>query len=251
MTRPTLTDAQALRYSRHLMLPALDFVGQEQLLASRVLVVGLGGLGCAAAPYLAGAGVGTLYLADDDTIDRTNLQRQILFRESDVGEHKAEVAARVLQQQNSELHIEPLVTRLAEARLNELLTQVDLVLDCTDNLTTRQLLNRCCFAHSRPLISGAAIRLEGQVATYPMTAGAPCYQCFSRLFGEQQLTCMEAGVLAPVVGVIGSMQAVEALKVLTGVGQPLTGQVLLYDASVAQWQSLSLKAQPDCPVCGT
>lgn len=246
----SLSHQQSMRYARHVMLPALDFIGQERILAARVLIVGVGGLGCAVAPYLASSGVGTLYLADHDSIDESNLQRQILFRESDVGANKAETAASALQQLNSSIQIHAITQKITATKVVELLTHVDLIIDCSDNLTTRNLLNEACFQAKKPLISGAAIRMEGQISVFPMQPSTPCYQCYSHLIGDQQLSCMEAGVLAPVVGVIGTMQAVEALKIITGVGESLAGTLLLYDAANASWQRLTLPKRSHCPVCG-
>jgi len=246
-----LSTEQSLRYSRHVMLPEMDFEGQEALLNATVLVVGMGGLGCAVAPYLVAGGVGHVMLADGDTIDRTNLQRQILYREQDIGQNKASVAATHLKQLNSEIQIDVIGSMLDDAALSKLLPEVDLVLDCTDNLNIRNLLNQSCFNHKTPLVSGAAIRFEGQVAVYPMDGKTPCYHCFSQMFGEQQLTCMEAGILAPVVGVVGSTQATEALKWLAGIGREhAPGKVSIYDAITGNWQQFKLRQNPDCPVCG-
>lgn len=245
-----LTTAQSLRYSRHLMLPAMDFAGQEALLASRVLQIGVGGLGCAAAPYLVASGIGALTLVDDDTIDSSNLQRQILFREADLGQFKAEVALRHLSGMNPDTQLNALTRRFEQQELQTMLADYDLVLDCSDNLATRNAINAACFATNTPLVSGAAIRLEGQVISFPMDGKHACYQCLSQLFGEQQLSCMESGVLSPLVGVIGSMQALEAIKILAGVGEPGYGRLHLFDALQGQWQSFQLPADPHCAVCG-
>jgi len=254
MTTPTksveLTTQQALRYSRQLMLPALDFRGQEALLASSVLLIGMGGLGCAAAPYLVAGGVGSITLVDDDTIDRSNLQRQILYREADIGQSKAEQAATSLRQLNSEITIQALCQRLNADELTTLVGQYSLVLDCTDNLSTRNAINAACINAKVPLVSGAAIRFEGQLASFSMQGDGACYHCLSQLFGEQQLTCMEAGILSPVVGVIGSMQALEAIKILAGTGTPLYGKLQLFDALTGKWQQFSLNKDPLCNVCG-
>ncbi|MCH8537316.1 MAG: molybdopterin-synthase adenylyltransferase MoeB [Alkalimonas sp.] len=245
-----LTTEQSLRYSRHLMLPAMDFEGQETLLASRVLQIGVGGLGCAAAPYLVASGVGELMLVDDDVIDSSNLQRQILFRQSDIGQPKATVAARHLSGMNPDTRLSVLTRRLAQKDLQQMLDDYDLVIDCSDNLATRNAINAACFASKTPLVSGAAIRLEGQVASFSMDGQHACYQCLSQLFGEQQLSCMESGVLSPLVGVIGTMQALEAIKILTGVGEPAYGRLLLFDAKQGQWQQFQLSPDPSCLVCG-
>ncbi|MCC5853553.1 MAG: molybdopterin-synthase adenylyltransferase MoeB [Alkalimonas sp.] len=244
-----LTQAQSLRYSRHLMLPAMDFHGQEALLAARVLQIGVGGLGCAAAPYLVASGIGALTLVDDDVVDSSNLQRQILFRQSDIGQPKAAVAARHVSGMNPDTKLSALTRRLGQQELQQMLADFDLVLDCSDNLATRNAINAACFATGTPLVSGAAIRLEGQVMSFSMDGTQACYQCLSQLFGEQQLSCMESGVLSPLVGVIGSMQALEAIKILAKVGEPAYGRLLLFDAMQGQWQSFQLPADPNCPVC--
>lgn len=245
-----LSPKQAMRYSRHVMLPAMDFAGQEALLAAKVLVVGMGGLGCAAAPYLVASGIGAITLADNDTIDSSNLQRQILYRENDIGQPKVQQAAAQLQQLNSDLHITALQQYLDADTLATLVPQFNLVLDCSDNLTTRNAINAACVAAKVPLVSGAAIRLEGQVASFNMQGDSACYACLSQLFGEQQLTCMEAGILSPVVGVIGAMQALEAVKIVSGVGTPLFGKLQLFDAMQSQWRSFNLSKDVQCPVCG-
>lgn len=265
-----LTDEQMLRYARQIMLPNFNFEGQEALLASHVLVVGAGGLGCAVLPYLVASGVGAISLVDHDIIERSNLQRQILFREADLGASKSITAANTLKQLNSDCQIQAYTQHITAENIEAFFTKlkpIQLVIDCTDNVAIRELLNRYCFEQALPLLSGAAIRMEGQVAYFPMykkkhskkgsskestkkEAKTPCYQCFSYFFGEQTLTCMEAGVLSPVVGVIGTLQAVEALKILAQVGQDLAGRVIFYDAAYASFQTLSLKQRPDCPVCG-
>jgi adenylyltransferase/sulfurtransferase len=248
--RKELSTAQALRYSRQLMLPAVDFRGQEALLASSVLLVGMGGLGCAAAPYLVASGVGSITLVDDDNIDRSNLQRQILYREADIGLNKAKQAAASLSQLNSEIEINALQQRLNAEALMQLVPQYSLVLDCTDNLTTRNAINAACVKAKVPLVSGAAIRFEGQVASFSMQGDGACYHCLSQLFGEQQLTCMEAGILSPVVGIIGIMQALETVKILASVGTLLYGKLQLFDALTSQWRQFSLNKSLDCIVCG-
>lgn len=244
-----LTVAQAMRYSRHLMLPEMDFRGQEALLVASVLVVGMGGLGCAVAPYLVASGIGNLTLADDDMVDKTNLQRQILYTEADIGLAKAQQAVRRLQPLNTEIRLSALVQRLDAEQLQQQVAQYDLVLDCTDNLPTRQAINTACVQAKVPLVSGAAIRMEGQIASFSMTGEHGCYHCLSQYFAEQPLTCLEAGVLSPVVGVIGTMQALEAVKILSGVGTPLFGQLQLFNAATGQWRSFILPKDAACPVC--
>lgn len=244
-----LTTAQAMRYSRHLMLPQLDIDGQEALLGAAVLIVGMGGLGCAAAPYLVASGIGNITLVDDDTIDISNLQRQILFREADIGQSKVQQAAASLRQLNSDTTITALQQRFSAAELARLVAQFSLVLDCTDNLASRNAINAACVSAKVPLVSGAAIRFEGQVASFNMQGDSPCYHCLSQLFGEQQLSCMEAGILSPVVGVIGAMQALEAVKIIAGVGTPLYNKLQLFDALTGQWQQFVLTKDKACGVC--
>ena len=244
-----LSTEQAMRYSRQLMLPALDFRGQEALLASSVLVIGMGGLGCAAAPYLVGSGIGSISLVDDDSIDRSNLQRQILYREADIGQSKVQQAAASLRQLNADIEIMALQQRLTAEDLATLVPQFSLVLDCTDNLVTRNAINAACVKAKVPLVSGAAIRFEGQLASFSMQGDEACYYCLSQLFGEQHLSCMEAGILSPVVGIIGSMQALEAVKILAGVGTPLYGKLQLFDGLTSQWRQFTLTKDPDCKVC--
>ncbi|WP_198678805.1 HesA/MoeB/ThiF family protein [Idiomarina aquatica] len=246
----TLTHEQMLRYNRHIVLPAIDMEGQERLLNSQVVVIGAGGLGCAVLPYLVSAGVGSVTIIDADTIERSNLQRQPLYREQDVGGSKAETAQQQLQQLNSETQLRAIHGWADADTLASLEQPIDLIIDCCDNLTTRNLVNEFCVKHSIPLVSGSAIRFEGQLAAFSMQPGEPCYQCFSRLFGEQSLSCTESGVASPLVGVVGSMQALEALKILTGAGKPLFGQLLMFDGLNAEWQRFKLSPFPNCPACG-
>lgn len=248
--KPTeLNTQQAMRYSRQLMLPAMDFRGQEALLASKVLLVGMGGLGCAAAPYLVASGVGQITLVDDDSIDSSNLQRQILYREADIGLSKAQQAAASLRQLNADITIDAQCRRLSADDLAQLVPQYSLVLDCTDNLESRNAINAACVKAKVPLVSGAAIRFEGQLASFSMQGDSACYHCLSQLFGEQQLSCMEAGILSPVVGVVGVMQALEAVKILAGVGTPLYGKLQLFDGLTSQWRQFNLAKDPGCAVC--
>ncbi|CAM5216118.1 HesA/MoeB/ThiF family protein [Alishewanella longhuensis] len=246
-----ISNMQAFRYSRHLMLPAMDFRGQEALLNSKVLLVGMGGLGCAAAPYLVASGIGKLTLVDDDTIDYSNLQRQILYREQDVGQSKVETALRQLQQLNSEIQLDALKQRLDVATLTALVPAYSMVLDCTDNLATRNAINQACVQANIPLVSAAAIRFEGQLLSLRNAPNDPCYHCLSQLFGERQLSCMEAGILSPVVGVIGVMQALAAVKILAQVGDAEYHQLKLFDGLTGQWQAFTLQKAANCPVCGT
>lgn len=245
-----LSDAQLLRYSRQILLPAIGVGGQERLLASRVLILGLGGLGSPVALYLAAAGVGQLVIADFDQVDLTNLQRQILHTTDRLGMTKVASARLALQALNPEVRIQGYEGRIDEDSLAPLLAGVDAVVDCCDNLATRFTLNAACQGARIPLISGAAIRAEGQVAVFPGTPGGPCYQCLYPRTGHSDETCANNGVLSPLVGIIGAIQAAETLKVLTGAGQTLAGRLLLVDALSMEIRSLRLTANPACPICG-
>lgn len=247
---PELTDDEALRYNRQIILRGFDFDGQEKLKAARVLIVGLGGLGCAAAPYLVAAGVGHLTLVDFDTVSLSNLQRQILHRDARIGMTKVESARLELSAINPHAQIETVDAQLDDDQMAAQITACDLVLDCTDNVATRNLLNRLCHAQRKPLVSGAAIRMEGQLSVFTYQPGEPCYRCLSRLFGDNALTCVEAGVMAPLVGTIGTLQAMEAIKLLTQYGQPLTGKLLMFDAMTMQFREMKLPKDPQCEVCG-
>lgn len=245
-----LSDEEMLRYNRQIVLRGFDFEGQEKLKASRVLMVGLGGLGCAAAPYLASAGVGHLTLLDFDTVSLSNLQRQILHSDATVGQPKVASARQQLAAINPHCQLEAINAQLDDDSLSALIARHDAVLDCTDNVTTREQINRGCFQHKVPLISGAAIRMEGQLSVFTWQPDEPCYRCISRLFGDQTLSCVEAGVLAPLVGVVGAMQALEAIKVLTAWGQPAKARLLMYDAMSAEFRSLKVARDVQCEVCG-
>ena len=245
-----LSDEEMLRYNRQIILRGFDFDGQERLKASRVLVVGLGGLGCAAAQYLAAAGVGQMTLLDFDTVSLSNLQRQTLHSDATIGEPKVESAKAALARINPHVQLDTLNALLDESALSAQIAAHDLVLDCTDNVAIRNQLNAGCFAQSIPLVSGAAIRMEGQISVFTWGDGEPCYRCLSRLFGENALTCVEAGVMAPLVGVMGSLQAVEAIKVLTHFGVPAAGKIVMYDAMTCQFREMKLMRNPQCEVCG-
>jgi adenylyltransferase/sulfurtransferase len=244
-----MNDDQLLRYSRQIMLPQIDIAGQERLLAAKVLIVGLGGLGSPVAMYLAAAGVGHLVLADHDRVDVSNLQRQIVHPSSAVGTTKVESAAATLRALNPGVDLTLIEERLDAARLRELVRTVDLVIDGTDNFATRYAVNDACFEAGVPLVSGAAIRVEGQVAVFdPRQRDAPCYRCLYPEGESIPLNCAENGVAAPLVGIIGSVQAMEAMKLITGVGTPLTGYVLYFDAMDMDWRKLRLRRNPACPV---
>lgn len=246
-----MNDEQLLRYSRHIMLPDLDIEGQEKLLAAHVLILGLGGLGSPVAMYLAAAGVGHLTLVDDDEVDLSNLQRQIVHTTERIGQSKVASAAQTIAQLNPEVEVTCLTQRLDQKALKQQLADVDLALDCTDNFSTRFALNAACVTTRTPLVSGAAIRLEGQVAVFDSRRPeSPCYRCLYEDQNDENLSCAASGVLAPLVGVIGTMQALEALKLLAGFGTDLAGRLLLFDARHAQWRELKLARDPKCPVCG-
>nr|WP_321239054.1 molybdopterin-synthase adenylyltransferase MoeB [uncultured Tolumonas sp.] len=250
-----LTDQELLRYHRQINLRSVDIDGQTALKNARVLVVGLGGLGCAAAQYLTTAGVGQLTLVDGDTVDVSNLQRQVLHHDARIGMNKAESARQTLAVLNPHCQFEVIPCYLDESSALSLVAAHDLVLDCSDNLDTRNLLNLTCFHQQTPLVSGAAIRFEGQVAVFRWLQDEPCYHCFSQFFSSPSSTnqgqsCVEAGVLAPIVGVVGSLQAMEALKLLMKAGTPLSGQLLLIDGLSGQFRSMKLQKNSDCPICG-
>lgn len=244
-----LTDHEMLRYNRQIILKAVDFDGQEKLKASRVLIVGLGGLGCAAAQYLASGGVGHLTLVDFDTVSLSNLQRQILHTDQNIDEPKVFSAQKRLAQLNPHIQIEAIYAKLSEEQWAAEITKHDLVLDCTDNVEIRNLLNLHCFAQKRPLVSGSAIRFEGQVSVFCYQANEPCYHCLSQLFGENVLSCVEAGVIAPIVGVVGSIQALEAMKVLMKIGTTLSGRLLMIDGLNFSVREMRLPRSPTCPIC--
>ncbi len=244
-----MNDDQLLRYSRQIMLPELDIGGQEQLLAAHALIIGLGGLGSPVAMYLAAAGVGELTLVDFDSVDLSNLQRQIAHTSERIGVNKARSAAQTISALNPDIKIN-LVDKLVDGeQLQQLVAGVNLVLDCTDNFATRFAINAACVAARVPLVSGAAIRLEGQVTVFDSRQpNSPCYRCLYEESADD-LTCAANGVLAPLVGVIGSLQALEALKLLGGFGQSLAGRLQLFDARTGQWREMKLPRDPDCPVC--
>jgi adenylyltransferase/sulfurtransferase len=232
------------------LLPDIDVQGQEKLLAAKVLVIGLGGLGSPVAMYLAAAGVGELVLVDDDIVELSNLQRQIIHDESAIGLQKVASAAQRIGLLNADTKVQCIPTRLSESVLSELLKTVSLVVDCSDNFSTRFMINKACVMHKVPLVSGAAIRMEGQLLTIdPRVEQSPCYQCLYPQADNENLSCSESGVLAPLVGVIGSMQALEAIKVLVGMSDTLVGRLLVFDGKSMQWQTLKLKRDTFCAVC--
>ncbi len=244
-----MNDEQLLRYSRQIMLPSIGIEGQQRLLDASVLLIGLGGLGAPVAMYLAAAGVGQLTLVDFDQVDLSNLQRQIIHTTDRIGTPKVESAKQALAALNPEIEIECIGHQLEGDELSAQVRRADLVVDACDNFATRFAINAACHENSTPLVSGAAIRMEGQVSVFPGKPGSPCYRCLYPENGQVEDTCTANGVLAPVVGIIGSIQATEAIKCLTGAGSTLEGQLLILDALHMQWRSLKLKADPHCPVC--
>ena len=246
-----MNDQQLLRYSRQIMLNDVDIEGQEKLLAARVLIVGLGGLGSPVAMYLAAAGVGHLILADFDKVDLSNLQRQIAHTTARIGQTKVESAAQTLRELNSDIKVSCIVDVLTEETLSAQIANVDVVVDCCDNFATRFAINAACVAAKVPLVSGAAIRLEGQVAVFnSRDANSPCYRCLYDEESEENTTCAANGVLSPLVGIIGSMQALETIKLIVGFGETLAGKLLIFDARYSQWRELGLPKDKACPVCG-
>ena len=247
-----MEDAQLLRYSRHILLDELGVDAQQRFAAAHALIVGAGGLGAPAAQFLAASGIGTLTLCDADTVDLTNLQRQILFATPDVGQPKVAAAKARLNAINPEVRIATVARRVGPAELAPLVAAATVVLDCSDNFATRHAVNRACVAARTPLVSGAAIRFDGQVAVFdPRDRASPCYHC---LFGEgdelEETRCATMGVFAPLVGIIGATQAAEALKIVAGVGETLAGRLLILDALSMEWRDVAIARDPACPVCG-
>ncbi|WP_137719972.1 HesA/MoeB/ThiF family protein [Methylobacillus flagellatus] len=246
-----MNDQQLLRYSRHILLPQIGYEGQQQLVNSHALILGAGGLGSPVALYLAAGGVGTLTICDDDVVDLTNLQRQIVHSSASVGINKAESARSTLQAINPEVQVNVIRERSPEAALATLVAAADVVIDCSDNFKTRYALNRACVMARKPLVSGAAINFEGQVSVFDMrNAESPCYHClFPDMGNEEGMRCAENGVFAPLVGMIGATQAAEAMKLLLGVGDSLQGRLLLLDVLQMDWRTIRLHRDADCPVC--
>jgi adenylyltransferase/sulfurtransferase len=247
-----LDDQQLLRYSRHILLPELGPDAQNRFAAAHALIIGVGGLGAPAAQFLAAAGVGTITICDADVVDLTNLQRQILYATGDIGAPKVDAAARRLHAINPEVRIERIGRRVEAKDLAPLVAAADVVLDCCDNFATRHAVNEACVRAGRALVSGAAVRFDGQLAVFdPRSSRSPCYHC---LFGEgdelEETRCATMGVFAPLVGIVGAAQAAEALKLLAGVGTSLAGRLLLLDALAMQWRELAVPRDPACPVCG-
>ena len=246
-----MNDEQLLRYSRHILLDEIGIEGQEKLLASHVLIIGAGGLGSPVALYLGAAGVGRITLVDHDRVDATNLQRQIAHTLDRIGEFKADSVVKAVAALNPDVKVIPVTELANDSLLDRLVGEVDLVLDCTDNFATRHAINRACVKHAKPLVSGAAIRFDGQVTVYdPRSAASPCYAC---IFPEsdvlEETRCAAMGVFAPLVGIVGTVQAAEALKLLCGIGQALTGRLLMLDGRNMEWHAMKLMRNQACSVC--
>ncbi|MET0918367.1 MAG: HesA/MoeB/ThiF family protein [Burkholderiales bacterium] len=247
-----MNDEQLTRYSRHILLSQIGIEGQERIGRSHALVIGAGGLGAPVSIYLASAGIGTITLCDGDTVDLTNLQRQIIFRSADVGRPKVHAAADAIAALNPEVHVVPVYERIGGENLEEVVARADIVIDCCDNFPTRHAINRACVTYRKPLVSGAGVQFDGQVSVfdlrYPLS---PCYNC---LFPEgsevEETRCAVMGVFAPLVGIIGTTQAAEALKLAAGIGEPLIGRLLLLDVLAMEWRSVKLARDPACTVCG-
>lgn len=249
---PTLNDDDLYRYSRQMLLPDMDIEGQRKLLRSKVLIVGAGGLGCPAALYLAGSGVGHITVCDSDSVDLSNLQRQIAYSTAEIGENKARLLVQRMRALNPSIQSHALELRLREESLQEQVRQADVVIDASDNFLTRFALNDACFAEKKPLVSGAAIRLQGQISVFRLDLShSPCYRClYNDEVDAPVETCSASGILGPIVGVIGSLQALEAIKILAGIGDTLAGRLLVFTADSLAWRTLTLRKDPSCKLCG-
>ena len=246
-----MKDEQLLRFSRQIMLPTMDVAGQQELVDATVLIVGMGGLGCPAAMYLSAAVVGHLIIADDDTVEITNLQRQIAHEQSNLGESKVSSAETTLKGLNPDVRITQINNRLEGDLLEKVVVSADVVVDASDNFNTRFAVNQSCLKNKKPLVSGAAIRMEGQVAVFDSeNPESPCYQCLYSECDDDDASCSQNGVMAPLVGIIGSVQAMETIKLITGIGNSLVGRLLLLDATAMQWREMKLPRDPSCPACG-
>ncbi|MDX1398760.1 MAG: molybdopterin-synthase adenylyltransferase MoeB [Oceanospirillum sp.] len=245
-----MQDQQLLRYSRQIMLPEVEIAGQQALLDARVLIIGMGGLGSPAALYCAAAGIGTLAISDFDEVDLSNLQRQIVHRQSTIGQPKVDSARQTLNELNPECEIVTLPEKLEGDALREQIRLADVVLDCSDRFSTRFAINAACVAEKTPLVSGAAIQFGGQLAVFdPRQSENPCYRCLYDDSDDEAMRCAENGVISPLVGVIGTMQALEAVKLISGAGKTASGRLLIFDALNTQWRSMNLSKDPACPVC--
>lgn len=244
-----MNDNQLLRYSRQIMLPSMDVDGQERLLDAHALIVGAGGLGCPVAIYLAAAGVGTITIIDYDTVDLSNLQRQIAHSTHNIGENKALSLTESIHRINPDVYVNAITRELDSKLLTDPVKKADVLIECTDNFPSRTLLNRLAVRYKKPLISGSAIGFNGQVSVFNRTMDAPCYNCLYSDVDMQQMSCSETGVIAPITGMIGTIQAMETVKILAGVGEPLSGRLLIIDGLTMDIRTLYISKDPDCPVC--
>ena len=248
-----MNDAELLRYSRHVLLNEIGIAGQQAILDARILIIGAGGLGSPVALYLAASGIGNLTICDDDQVDTSNLQRQIIHRNDAIGQNKAISAAASLAALNPLIRINAITQRLAGDALNQAIAAHDVIIDASDNFATRHAINRACVQFRKPLVSGAAVRFDGQVSVFDLRqADSPCYHClYPEGTDADEVRCAENGVFSPLVGIIGATQAAEALKLISGAGTTLNGRLLLLDALDMQWRSIKLKRDPACAVCAT
>lgn len=246
-----MQDDDLLRYSRHILLNEIGIAGQQAIINASALIIGAGGLGSPVALYLAASGVGQITIADDDTVDVSNLQRQIMHHQASVGLHKVDSAAESMHQLNPQVRINAISERLSGDALNQQIAQHDVIIDASDNFATRHAINRACVTYRKPLVSGAAVRFDGQISVFDLRrADSPCYHCLYPENNEaDEIRCAENGVFSPLVGIIGATQAAEALKLICGAGHTLNGRLLLLEALDMQWRSIKLKRDPDCPVC--
>jgi molybdopterin/thiamine biosynthesis adenylyltransferase len=247
-----MNDDQLLRYSRHILLPQIGILGQEKLIKSRALIIGLGGLGSPVAMYLAASGIGELILCDNDNVDLTNLQRQTIHNSETVGMPKVQSATKAIAKINPEINVVAIQEYVDEERLQKLVTEADVVIDASDNFVTRHAINQVCVNHRKPLVSGAAIRFNGQVSVFDLSSSAsPCYHClFSKDGSNEDMHCAIMGVFSPLVGIIGCMQAAEAIKILLNIGRTLNGRLMLLDGLTMEWRSVKLNKDPACAICG-
>ena len=244
-----MNDDQLLRYNRQIMLPEFDIAGQEKLLAAKVLIIGAGGLGCPVSLYLAAAGVGSLTICDDDQVDLSNLQRQIAHTTRDINKDKVVSLTESIHALNPDTHVNAIARKLEGEALARQVEQADVVVECTDNFPSRFLLNSLCVRYQKPLVSGAATGFNGQVAVFNTSSENPCYNCLYSEVDDQQLSCSEAGILSPITGVIGTLQATEVIKVIAGIGQPLTGKLLVFDGFTMDIRTLKLAKDSQCKTC--
>jgi molybdopterin/thiamine biosynthesis adenylyltransferase len=247
-----MNDEELLRYSRHILLPDIDVTGQDALINARVLIVGMGGLGCPIALYLTASGVGSITISDDDIVELTNLQRQIAHQESDLGTLKVESAKNKMQAMNKHCKVATIDHRIEETELTKLVSNIDVVVDATDNFASRLIINRVCVTAKVPVVFGAAVRLDGQILIFdPAQPDTPCYECLYRDVNDSALNCAESGVAAPVVGIIGTSQAMETLRLICGIGESSAGYLKTFDARNMTWNRFKVLKRADCPACSS